>query len=325
MVFDPRVVVAVRDGALADIETHQVQAFAQSLVETGNLHLCPLGQRQRVGQRNPRGVHHAVAFETVMRTLNEAVSPGTDDTLSIDDHAGDAFETVFHIGSIAGGDDVLGQQDVDVGVLPGAHAALLIVFREQPHLFFDDGQVLPVTAGEESEGVEGAGDLVACAGVGLHLFCQRFATLLEDLLGFGTVVGSRLAVTAKNLKLDGDVQSFTITPDSQRQAAPLAFRFRQSDGLPHPHTRIVADVFTEEPGDDITHLQLSIRRRSRRHFGHENLPRIGGHMFVAVDPSAGPGWTQVPVGGPPFGHGTPRGQIRTRSGVGVLGLEGAEV
>ena len=65
-----------------------------------------------------------------MGPLNEAVSPGADDTLSFDDHAGDAFETVFHIGSIAGGDDVFRQQDVDVGVLPGAHAGFLIVFGE---------------------------------------------------------------------------------------------------------------------------------------------------------------------------------------------------
>ena len=46
VIFDPRVVIAVGDGTLADIETHQVEAFAQSLVETGNIHLCPLGQCQ---------------------------------------------------------------------------------------------------------------------------------------------------------------------------------------------------------------------------------------------------------------------------------------
>ena len=182
MVFDPRIVVAVGDGSLADVETHQVEAFAQSPVETGNLHPCPLGQCQRVGQRNPRGVHHAVAFETVVGALNETVSPGTDDALSVDDHAGDTLETIFHVRAVTGGDDVLRQQDIDVGVLPRAHTAFLVVFREQSHLLFDDGQVFLVTAGEKGEGIEGAGDLIAGAGVGLHLFCQCFATLFEDLL-----------------------------------------------------------------------------------------------------------------------------------------------
>ena len=53
----------------------------------------------------------------------------------------------------------------------------------------------------------------------------------------------------------------------------------------------------------------------------KNLPRIRRHMFVAVDPAAGPGRTQIPVVGPALGHRTPRGQIGTRSGAGVLGLD----
>ena len=88
----------------------------------------------------------------------------------------------FAVRAVTGGDDVLRQQDIDVGVLPRAHTAFLVVFREQSHLFFHDGQVFLVTAGEKGEGIEGAGDLIAGAGVGLHLFCQCFATLFEDLL-----------------------------------------------------------------------------------------------------------------------------------------------
>ena len=80
------------------------------------------GQYERVGERNSRSVHHAVAAEALTCIVDKSMTPGADGALTIDDHLGDAVQPVLNDGVVFCSEKIFGQEDVHVGITPRSNS-----------------------------------------------------------------------------------------------------------------------------------------------------------------------------------------------------------
>lgn len=219
MGLDPRSVVAVGNAALSHVEPQKPHAFFDGLVQGRIVHARLTRQDQRNSQRHARRVHHPIAAQPSIR-LDKAMPPRTDDALTANDFHSDSLE-IGREAPIAGGQRVLGQENVDRAVEPTMQITPLRigVFRGPFHLFAHQRQVFRFAARQQRQSVERANDRVARSRIFLHLSGEGFAAGFKNPFRFRAFERSHGTIGPEDSKLHNRRCRLAVAPADQREFA----------------------------------------------------------------------------------------------------------
>ena len=165
------------------------------------------------------------------------MSPGADAALTACRLEGEPLQAGQDRG-VTRGRDIFTEEDHEVAVIPRQKSVCGEVSRPFG-LLFDERQIGLISAREQGECVERAGNPVEALGVirRSHPLGQRGAAEFENALRFLAIIGSGGTVASQHGQLNLHRLRFPGPPAQEFQIAVGCFGCR--DGLGEPHSRVI--------------------------------------------------------------------------------------